>query len=272
MKDGDALILANFRADRARQISAALLDPDFDEFPRDKVVRFAASASMTEYSSSLSKLMPVMFPPQSLDKGLGEVVAEAGLTQLRAAETEKYPHVTFFFNGGREQPYEGEERIMVASPKVATYDLEPAMSAAELAGKVVAAIDTGKYDVVVMNFANCDMVGHTGMLGPAIKAVEAVDDGVARVVEAIKRQGGFMFLTADHGNAEQMHDPQTNGPHTAHTLNRVPAILIEGPPGVTLKDGRLADVAPTLLALMGCDQPAEMTGVSLLERETALAG
>jgi 2,3-bisphosphoglycerate-independent phosphoglycerate mutase len=272
MKDGDALILANFRADRARQISAALLDPDFDEFPRDKVVRFAVSASLTEYSSSLSKLMPVMFPPQSLDKGFGEVVAAAGLTQLRAAETEKYPHVTFFFNGGREQPYEGEERIMVASPKVATYDLQPAMSAAELAGKVVAAIDTGKYDVVVMNFANCDMVGHTGMLGPAIKAVEAVDDGVARVVEAIQRQGGFMFLTADHGNAEQMHDPETNGPHTAHTLNRVPAILIDGPPGVTLKDGRLADVAPTLLALMGFDQPAEMTGVSLLERETALAG
>lgn len=279
MKDGDALIVANFRADRARQISAALLDPDFDEFPRAKVVRFVASASMAEYSASLSRLMPVMFPPQSLDKGFGEIVADAGLRQLRAAETEKYPHVTFFFNGGREQPYEGEDRIMVASPKVATYDLQPAMSAAELAKKVVAAIDTGDYDVVVMNFANCDMVGHTGMLGPAIKAVEAVDDGVAQVVEAIRRQGGLMFLTADHGNAEQMHDPQTNGPHTAHTLNRVPAILIDGPPGVTLKDGRLADVAPTLLALMGFAQPAEMTGVSLLDgqaasgsRERALAG
>jgi 2,3-bisphosphoglycerate-independent phosphoglycerate mutase len=279
MQDGDALIVANFRADRARQISAALLDPDFDEFPRGKVVKFAASASLTEYSSSLNALMPVMFPPQSLDKGFGQVVAEAGLTQLRAAETEKYPHVTFFFNGGREQPYAGEERIMVASPKVATYDLEPAMSAAELAGKVVAAIDTGKYDVVVMNFANCDMVGHTGMLEPAIKAVEAVDDGVGKVVEAIQRQGGLMFLTADHGNAEQMHDPQTNGPHTAHTLNQVPAILIDGPPGVTLKNGRLADVAPTLLTLMGFAQPAEMTGVSLLEghtasgsRERALAG
>ncbi|HTJ64248.1 MAG TPA: 2,3-bisphosphoglycerate-independent phosphoglycerate mutase [Alphaproteobacteria bacterium] len=272
MKDGDALIVANFRADRARQISAALLDPEFDEFPRGKIVRFVATASMAEYSSSLNKLMPVMFPPQSLDKGFGEIVAEAGLRQLRAAETEKYPHVTFFFNGGREQPYEGEERIMVASPKVATYDLQPAMSAAELARKVVAAIDTGDYDVVVMNFANCDMVGHTGMLEPAIKAVEAVDDGVAQVVEAIRRQGGFMFLTADHGNAEQMHDPTTNGPHTAHTLNRVPAILIDGPPAVKLKDGRLADVAPTLLALMGFVQPAEMTGVSLLEREPALAG
>jgi 2,3-bisphosphoglycerate-independent phosphoglycerate mutase len=272
MKDGDALIVANFRADRARQISAALLDPDFDEFPRGKVVQFAASASMAEYSSSLNTLMPVMFPPQSLEKGFGEIVAEASLRQLRAAETEKYPHVTFFFNGGREQPYEGEDRIMVASPKVATYDLEPAMSAAELAKKVVAAIDTGDYDVVVMNFANCDMVGHTGMLEPAIKAVEAVDDGVALVVEAIRRQGGFMFLTADHGNAEQMHDSTTNGPHTAHTLNRVPAILIDGPPGVKLKDGRLADVAPTLLALIGFEQPAEMTGVSLLEREPALAG
>jgi 2,3-bisphosphoglycerate-independent phosphoglycerate mutase len=264
MKDGDGLIVANFRADRARQISMALLDPAFDGFARGKVVQFACAASMAEYSSALNRLMEVMFAPERLDHGFGEVIAEHGLRQLRAAETEKYPHVTFFFNGGREQPYEGEDRIMVQSPKVATYDLEPAMSAAELARKVVAAIDGGTYDVVVMNFANLDMVGHTGMLGPAIRAVEAVDDGVGQIAEAIKRQGGVMFITADHGNCEMMRDPNTGGPHTAHTLNQVPAILVYGPEGVTLKDGRLADVAPTLLALMGIAAPAEMTGNSLI--------
>jgi 2,3-bisphosphoglycerate-independent phosphoglycerate mutase len=215
--------------------------------------------------------MPVMFLPESLDKGLGEVIAAAGLKQLRAAETEKYPHVTFFFNGGREQPYAGEDRIMVQSPKVATYDLEPAMSAAELTRKVVAAIDSGVYDLVVMNYANLDMVGHTGMLAPAIRAVEAVDDGVGQVAAAVARQGGLMFITADHGNCEMMKDPETGGPHTAHTLNRVPAILVGGPAGVTLADGCLADVAPTLLDLMGMAQPPEMTGVSLAVRDTAKA-
>ena len=263
MKDGDGLIVANFRADRARQISAALLDPAFDGFARGKIIKFACAASLTEYSAELNTIMEVMFEPERLDKGLGEVIASAGLRQLRAAETEKYPHVTFFFNGGREQPYDGEDRIMVQSPKVATYDLEPAMSAAELTHKVVAAIDGGTYDLVVMNFANLDMVGHTGMLDPAIRAVEAVDDGVGQIAEAIKRQGGLMFITADHGNCEQMRD-ETGGPHTAHTLNRVPAILIDGPDGVTLNDGRLADVAPTLLARMGIAQPAEMTGESLV--------
>jgi 2,3-bisphosphoglycerate-independent phosphoglycerate mutase len=264
MKDGDGLIVANFRADRARQISMALLDPNFDGFQRGKIVRFACAASLTEYSSELNTMMEVMFEPQSLNEGLGEVIASQGLHQLRAAETEKYPHVTFFFNGGREKPYEGEDRIMVQSPKVATYDLEPAMSAAELTKKVVAAIDGGTYDVVVMNYANLDMVGHTGMLDPAIRAVEAVDDGVGQIAEAIKFQGGLMFITADHGNCEMMRDPNTGGPHTAHTLNQVPAILVYGPQGVTLKDGRLADVAPTLLELMGIKQPGEMTGDSLL--------
>jgi 2,3-bisphosphoglycerate-independent phosphoglycerate mutase len=269
MKDGDGLVVANFRADRVRQISATLLDPKFDGFQRGRLVRFAAVASMTEYSTELTKLMPVMFEPESLDKGLGEVIAAAGLKQLRAAETEKYPHVTFFFNGGREQPYAGEDRIMVQSPKVATYDLEPAMSAAELTGKVVAAIDSGAYDLVVMNYANLDMVGHTGMLAPAIRAVEAVDDGVGQIAAAVGRQGGLMLITADHGNCEMMKDPETGGPHTAHTLNRVPAILVGGPAGVTLADGRLADVAPTLLDLMGMAQPPEMTGVSLVVRDTA---
>jgi 2,3-bisphosphoglycerate-independent phosphoglycerate mutase len=271
MKDGDGLIVANFRADRVRQISAALLDPKFDGFARSKVVHFAAAASMSEYSTALSKLMPVMFPPQSLDKGLGEVIANAGLRQLRAAETEKYPHVTFFFNGGREEPYEGEDRILVQSPKVATYDLQPAMSEAELTRKVVTAIDSGDYDLVVMNYANLDMVGHTGMLDPAIHAVEAVDDGIGQVAAAVKRQGGTMFITADHGNCEMMRDPETGGPHTAHTLNQVPAILVDGPAEVALTDGRLADVAPTILGLMGIKQPREMTGQSLLVRKSMAA-
>jgi len=279
MKDGDGLLVANFRADRVRQICAALLDPAFDGFARPKVIRFAGAVGMSEYSSALSKFMTVMFPPQSLERGLGELVSEAGLHQLRAAETEKYPHVTFFFNGGRETPYEGEDRILVQSPKVATYDLQPEMSAPELTDKVVAAIDGGRYDLVVMNYANLDMVGHTGILDAAIKAVEAVDQGISRVLAAVERQGGAMLITADHGNCEQMHDPETGGPHTAHTLNQVPVILAGGPARVKLRDGRLADVAPTIVELMGLVQPPEMTGQSLIvrdrvaaPREPALAG
>jgi 2,3-bisphosphoglycerate-independent phosphoglycerate mutase len=264
MADGDGLLVANFRADRVRQICASLLDPEFDGFARAKIVRFAAAVGMAEYSGALARFMDVMFPPQSLDNGLGQVVADAGLRQLRAAETEKYPHVTFFFNGGRELAFAGEDRILVQSPKVATYDLQPAMSAAELTGRVVAAIDTGAYDLVVMNYANLDMVGHTGMLEPAIEAVEAVDDGVGRVWAAVSRLGGVMFITADHGNCEMMRDPETGGPHTAHTLNRVPAILLGAPAGVGLADGVLADVAPTLLDIMGMPAPQEMTGRSLL--------
>jgi 2,3-bisphosphoglycerate-independent phosphoglycerate mutase len=267
MEDGDALLVANFRADRARQICSALVDPAFDGFTRPKIIHFSGAASLTEYSSALSKLMGVMFPPQSLDRGLGEIVSEAGLRQLRAAETEKYPHVTFFLNGGREQPYEGEDRIMAQSPKVATYDLQPEMSSVELTDKVVAAIDSGTYDLIVMNYANLDMVGHTGMLDPAIKAVEAVDAGVGRVADAVARQGGVLFITADHGNCETMRDPQTGGPHTAHTLNVVPAILVGGPAGIALRDGRLADVAPTLLELMGLPIPHEMNGQVLIQRE-----
>jgi 2,3-bisphosphoglycerate-independent phosphoglycerate mutase len=268
MNDGDGLIVANFRADRARQIAAALVDPAFAGFARPKIVRFAAAISMAEYSAELSTLMGVMFPSQSLDNGMGEVAARAGLRQLRAAETEKYPHVTFFFNGGREQPYDGEDRIMVQSPKVTTYDLEPAMSAAELTRLVVAAIDGGTYDLVVMNYANLDMVGHTGMLAPAIRAVEAVDDGVGQIAAAIRRQGGVMIVTADHGNCEMMRDPVTGEPHTAHTLNPVPVILVGGPAGAGLRDGILADVAPTLLDLMGMARPPEMTGQSLIVRQS----
>jgi 2,3-bisphosphoglycerate-independent phosphoglycerate mutase len=269
MKDGDGLVIANFRADRVRQISAALVDPAFAGFDRPRIVRFAGAVTMTEYSSALSTLMPVLFAPQSLDKGLGEIAAAAGLRQLRAAETEKYPHVTFFFNGGREQPYEGEDRIMVASPKVATYDLDPAMSANELTDKVVAAIETGAYDLVIMNYANMDMVGHTGMLGAAIAAVEAVDRGIARIAAAVEQQGGALLVTADHGNCEVMRDPVTGAPHTAHTLNVVPMILAGAKAGTVVHDGRLADIAPTILEVMGLPQPTEMTGQSLVSHDGA---
>jgi 2,3-bisphosphoglycerate-independent phosphoglycerate mutase len=206
-----------------------------------------------------------------MDGLLGETVAAAGRTQLRMAETEKYPHVTYFLNGGREAPFMGEERIMVPSPKVATYDLKPEMSAPELAAAAVDAIGSGRFDLIVLNFANADMVGHSGSLPAAIRAVETVDTCLARIVGAIRAQGGTLFVTADHGNAEQMTDPATGGPHTAHTLNRVPALLVGGPAGARLADGRLADVAPTILALMGLPQPAAMTGRSLIGRAVPAA-
>ena len=263
MKDGDGLLVANFRADRVRQICAALLDPNFSGFARGKVVKFAGAVGIAEYSKDLSTRMDIMFPPQSLDKGLGEIVAKAGLRQLRAAETEKYPHVTFFFNGGREAPYEGEDRILVPSPKVATYDLKPEMSAPELTDKVKTAIDGGAYDLIVMNYANLDMVGHSGILAAAIKAVEAIDACVGRLIESVERQGGAMIVTADHGNCEVMADKK-GGPHTAHTPNPVPVVLVGGPRGVKMRDGKLADIAPTIVELMGLKRPAEMTGHSLL--------
>lgn len=272
MKDGDAILMANFRADRAREILAAFVDPAFDGFERAAVPKLAAAVGMVEYSSTLAKLMTTIFPPKSLTKVLGEVVSEAGLTQLRIAETEKYPHVTFFFNGGEERVYPGEDRILVPSPKVATYDLQPEMSAAEVTDKVVAAVDSGKYDLVVINYANPDMVGHSGILSAAIKAVEAVDVSLGRLEAAVRAQGGVMLVTADHGNCELMKDPQTNGPHTAHTLDKVPLVLVNGPAGVSaIRSGRLADIAPTLLDLMKLPQPAEMTGKSLIDRASARA-
>ncbi|MBB3262481.1 2,3-bisphosphoglycerate-independent phosphoglycerate mutase [Azospirillum sp. OGB3] len=272
MKDGDAILMANFRADRAREILAAFVDPAFDGFERASVPKLAAVVGMVEYSSTLAKLMTTIFPPKSLTKVLGEVVSEAGLTQLRIAETEKYPHVTFFFNGGEERVYPGEDRILVPSPKVATYDLQPEMSAAEVTDKVVAAVDSGKYDLVVINYANPDMVGHSGILSAAIKAVEAVDVSLGRLEAAVRAQGGVMLVTADHGNCELMKDPETNGPHTAHTLDKVPLVLVNGPAGVSaIRSGRLADIAPTLLDLMKLPQPAEMTGKSLIDRASARA-
>lgn len=268
MRDGDALLCFNFRADRVREIGGALVDPAFDGFPRKRVPRFVAAVGMTRYSDVLAPHLGVLFPPISMDDLLGEVVSRAGLRQLRMAETEKYPHVTYFLNGGKEVELPGEDRIMVPSPKVATYDLQPEMSAPELTRRAVEAIGTGAYDLVVLNFANPDMVGHTGNLDAAIKACEAVDEGLGRIADAVAAQGGALLVTADHGNCETMRDPATGGPHTAHTLNPVPVLLAApGSPalaGATLRDGRLGDLAPTLLHLLGLPAPAAMTGRSLL--------
>ncbi|MDB5414287.1 MAG: hypothetical protein JWR10_2622 [Rubritepida sp.] len=264
MADGDGLLCFNFRADRVREIIACLADPDFIGFPRVRVPHLAAALGMTEYSSDLNAVIATLFPPQPMHDILAAVVSAAGKAQLHMAETEKYPHVTYFLNGGEETPFQGETRIMVPSPKVATYDLQPEMSAPELTAKAVEAIRSGKQDLIVLNFANADMVGHSGILAAAIKACEAVDLGLGAIADAIQAAGGALLVTADHGNAELMKDPVTGGPHTAHTTNPVPVFLMGGPAGVPIHDGRLADLAPTLLQLMGLPQPAAMTGRSLL--------
>lgn len=264
MREGDGLLFANFRADRARQLPSALLDPSFSAFARGKTVSFAAALSMTEYADFLKPFMATLFPPKSVRNGLGQSVASAGLTQLRIAETEKYPHVTFFFNGGTEEPLPGESRIMVSSPKVATYDLRPEMSANEVTDKVVQALASGAFSFILLNYANPDMVGHTGDLDATVKALEALDVCLGRVVEALEKTGGLALITADHGNCEIMKDQKTGGPHTAHTLSKVPCVLV-GARALSLRqEGKLADVAPTVLELMGLAKPAEMEGESLL--------
>jgi 2,3-bisphosphoglycerate-independent phosphoglycerate mutase len=269
VRDGDALLAFNFRADRIRQLLTAFLDPGFIGFERPRLPRFSAVAGLTRYSSALDPFMRTLFPQISMDRLLGQVAADAGRRQLRMAETEKYPHVTYFLNGGIETPNAGEERIMVPSPKVATYDLQPEMSAPELTARAVAQIDSGAFDLIILNFANPDMVGHTGVLPAAITAVETVDRSLGEIAAAVSRAGGALMVTADHGNCELMRDPVTHEPHTAHTLNPVPVVLMGGPADGRLADGRLADIAPTLLALMGLAQPAEMTGVSLLRSASA---
>ena len=262
LKDGDGFFCLNFRADRARELLLALGQPGFDAF--DVTGRPGITLlGMVDYSKDHDAFMAAAFPKRVLANTLGEWVAAHGLRQFRLAETEKYPHVTFFLNGGREVPFAGESRHMAPSPKVATYDLAPEMAAAEVTERLVAAIGEG-HDLIVVNFANPDMVGHTGDLAAAIRACEAVDAGLAAALVALEAAGGAMLLTADHGNCEVMVDPATGGPHTAHTLNPVPVALVGGPAGVRLRDGRLADVAPTLLALLGLPQPAEMTGRSLI--------
>ena len=270
MRDGDGVLCFNFRADRVREILAAILDPGFSDFPRRRTVRIAAAVGMTQYSEELDAFMQTIFPQQALPNVLGQVVADAGYTQLRMAETEKYPHVTYFLNGGEEVRYPGEDRIMVPSPKVATYDLQAEMSAPELTDKAVDAIGSGKYDLIVLNYANPDMVGHTGNLRAAVKAVETVDTGLGRLAEAIRKAGGVLLVTADHGNCEMMRDPETGGPHTSHTTNPVPVLLM-GVDDISLAQGRLADIAPTLLELMALPKPVQMSGTSLL-RPHAIAG
>ncbi|AZV76476.1 2,3-bisphosphoglycerate-independent phosphoglycerate mutase [Parasedimentitalea marina] len=262
-RDGDGFFCLNFRADRAREILAAIGQSDFDAFDTGKRPKLAALLGMVGYSDDHNTYMATAYPKAVIVNTLGEWVAKQGLRQFRLAETEKYPHVTFFLNGGKEEPEQGEDRFMPKSPDVATYDLQPEMSAPEVTGKFVEAIEAG-YDLIVTNYANPDMVGHTGDLQAAMKACEAVDQGLAAVVAAVKKAGGAMLVTADHGNCEVMVDPQTGEPHTAHTLNLVPLALVGGPEGATLRDGRLADLAPTLLELMGLDKPKEMTGESLL--------
>src|SRR6516165_6808597 len=265
MRDGDGLLIANFRADRVREIATALLDPGFSGFAREREIAFAAALGLVEYSTELNRFLGVLFPPEDLKDTFGELVSRAGLKQLRLAETEKYAHVTFFFNGGREAVFPGEERILVPSPKVATYDQQPEMSAPEVTDKVVEAIQSGRFDVIVLNYANTDMVGHTGRVDAAVKAVEAVDACLGRLSEAVEEAGGTLVVTADHGNAEMMRDPETGEPHTAHTLNPVPFIVVNPPTSIRhVEDGRLSDVAPTLLDILGLPQPPAMTGHSLV--------
>lgn len=263
IESGDSVIFFNFRPDRARQLTRAIVDDKFDGFKTDKLdIDFVC---MTEYDDTMPNVK-IAFKPEELTNTLGEVVSKLGKKQLRIAETEKYAHVTFFFNGGREEPYPGEDRILVNSPKVATYDLQPEMSAYEVTEKVVEAINSEKYDTIILNFANTDMVGHTGNIDAAIKAVEAVDKCVGEIVEAVQKQNGVLLITADHGNAEQMIDYQTGEPLTSHTTNLVPLILV-GMENVELKDGRLCDLTPTMLDIMEEQKPKEMTGESLLIRK-----
>jgi 2,3-bisphosphoglycerate-independent phosphoglycerate mutase len=263
VQDGDGFFCLNFRSDRAREILRAIGAPEFTEFNTGTRPALAALLGMVPYSDAHNTYMTTAYPKSKIANTLGAWVAKHGRTQFRLAETEKYPHVTFFLNGGKEEPEVGEDRYMPLSPKVATYDLQPEMSAPEVTDKFVEAIEAG-YDLIVTNYANPDMVGHTGDLEAAIKACEAVDAGLTRVVAALEKAGGAMIVTADHGNCEVMVDPETGGPHTAHTLNLVPVALFGGAPGAGLGDGKLADLAPTLLQLMGLDTPEEMTGESLL--------
>ena len=262
IKDNDSVIFFNFRPDRAREITRTLVDKDFNEFETKKMNLFFVC--FTQYDETMPNVK-IAFKPETLVNTFGEYISKKGLKQLRIAETEKYAHVTFFFNGGEEKEYEGEDRILVPSPKVETYDLKPEMSALEVTDKVVEAINSGKYDSIILNYANPDMVGHTGSLEAAVKAVETIDGCVGKVVEAIEKQNGVLIITADHGNTEQMIDYKTGEPQTAHTTNPVPLILV-GLEGVKLKEGKLADLAPTMLDIMGLEKPQEMTGESLIEK------
>ena len=262
LEDGDAVFFMNFRADRAREISRPFVEKNFNEFDKSKHIELGAFVTLTQYAESIDA--PAAYPPVPLVNVMGDWLAQRNKTQLRISETEKYAHVTFFYSGGREDLYEGEERILIPSPKVATYDLQPEMNSAELTDKLVAAIDSGKFDVIICNYPNGDMVGHTGNFDAAVKACEAVDTCVGRVVRAIQRNGGDCLITADHGNAEKMQDEKTGQAHTAHTSELVPFIHV-GQNSTARIGGTLSDVAPTMLYLMGMEQPKEMTGITIVK-------
>ena len=261
IEDGDVVVFMNYRSDRARQITRPFIEPDFDAFDLSDAPQLGTFVSLTEYSAKFD--VPVAFPPERLRNVFGEYVSTLGLHQLRIAETEKYAHVTFFFNGGEEEPFDFEDRILIPSPDVATYDLKPEMSANELTDNLIDAVESGKYDTIICNYANPDMVGHTGNYDATVKAIEALDSCLDRVVDTIQKQGGEVLITADHGNAEQMRDPETGQPHTAHTSNPVPLIYI-GRPATLHETGALSDVTPSMLYLMGLEQPNEMGGHSLV--------
>ena len=269
IKDGDSVIFINFRPDRARQITQAINDPDFDGFDRKKVLKNLYFVCMSEYDETFK--LPVAYPPERLTNILAEVLDRNGIKEFRTAETEKYAHITFFFNGGVEKAFDTETRCLVSSPKVATYDLQPEMSAPEVAEKVVGALESKKYDFILVNFANPDMVGHTGIFEAAVKAVETVDECLGKIVNTVKEVDAVMLLTADHGNAERMEDLETHKPFTAHTINPVPFLLINYGQEAGLKqDGCLADIAPTVLDIFGIQKPAEMTGNSLIIKKPAM--
>ena len=261
IKEHDSVIFFNFRPDRAREITRAIVDPNFDGFETEKMETYFVC--FTSYDETMPNVK-IAFKKEPLVNTFGEVISKNGLTQLRIAETEKYAHVTFFFNGGEEKQYPGEDRILVPSPKVATYDLQPEMSAPEVTEKVIEAIKSDKYNAIILNYANPDMVGHTGSLPAAIKAVETVDECLGKVVQAMLEHDGTILITADHGNCEQMIDYKTGEPHTAHTTNPVPLILVTKNEDLKIKSGKLADLAPTLLEILGIEKPAEMTGESIL--------
>jgi 2,3-bisphosphoglycerate-independent phosphoglycerate mutase len=263
VQDGDVVVFMNFRSDRARQITRPFIEPDFDNFEREVTPKLAEFVSLTEYNSQYD--IPVAYPPERLRNVFGEYVSKLGMHQLRIAETEKYAHVTFFFNGGREEPFDFEDRILVNSPNVATYDLQPEMNAPELTDKLVEAIESDKYDVIICNYANPDMVGHSGNFDAAVKAIECIDVCLGRIKEALEKTGGEMLVTADHGNAEQMENVETHQAHTAHTSNVVPLIYFGRKAQFIPNGGALSDIAPTMLHLMGLDKPSAMTGHSLLE-------
>jgi 2,3-bisphosphoglycerate-independent phosphoglycerate mutase len=261
VQDGDAVFFMNYRSDRARQLTRSFIEPEFSGFPRGAIPRLSAFVSLTQYHERFD--IPVAFPPERLNNAFGEYISKLGLHQLRLAETEKYAHVTFFFNGGREEPFEGEDRILIPSPQVATYDLQPEMNAPEVTDHLVSAIESDAYDAIICNYANADMVGHTGDFDATVKAVETIDHCLGRVESSLLRVGGELLITADHGNAEQLEDPENQQAHTAHTQNPVP-LIYKGRPAEMLENGALCDIAPSLLYIMGLPIPPEMKGHSLI--------